>query len=415
MKKVLIGYFLLIIFLVACQVGDQGTQTDLAVQNVQKTVRTSVITRTPKPTNTLVPSRTPSPSRTPTASPTPFPLPVGLIDHINRLAQKAIANGPLVGLSLGLQLDQGEPLTTAIGLANQKDKIEARVETIYPIGSISDQITAAAVLQLAEKSVLSLDDPINKYFPEVPPGAQAIQIKHLLSYTSGLPPVARLGIKPNEYQNSTALAKAYLGEITELDSPPGEKTVSNPEGYFFLRQIIEIVSEQFYLDYIKENLIDPAGMKHTVACKDIPQSANQNLASAYNATSGQPEQQRLTDGELAIDGESLCSSVEDLLNWQASLVHARLLEPATYKTMTTPFRLNNGETGKFGYGLQVGGMGQRQVGYTLNYTDGNSGLIVRLPRLGASLVLLSNTAPANKDILVNLATEIIRQAFPRDP
>lgn len=72
------------------------------------------------------------------------------------------------------------------GFARLDTKEAITPETTFDIASVSKQFTAMAVMILAERGKLSLDDPITKFFPEFPAYAQKIKIRNLLTHTSGL-------------------------------------------------------------------------------------------------------------------------------------------------------------------------------------------------------------------------------------
>jgi len=90
--------------------------------------------------------------------------------------------GCAVGASIG-----GEPvLTAAYGMADLEHDVHLTPESVFEPGSVTKQFTAAAVLLLAQQGKLALDDPIRKYFPELPAVDAPITIRHLLNHTSGL-------------------------------------------------------------------------------------------------------------------------------------------------------------------------------------------------------------------------------------
>ena len=86
-----------------------------------------------------------------------------------------------------LVLRDGAPLfRRAYGLADLEQHVAATPATNYRLASMTKQFTAAAVLVLAEDGHLSLDDPLRKWLPSLPPATAAITLRHLLTHTSGL-------------------------------------------------------------------------------------------------------------------------------------------------------------------------------------------------------------------------------------
>ena len=72
------------------------------------------------------------------------------------------------------------------GLANLEHLVPITKDTVFRIGSTSKQFTATCINLLIEDNLLSLDDPLTKYFPEFPEYANTIKISHLIHHTSGI-------------------------------------------------------------------------------------------------------------------------------------------------------------------------------------------------------------------------------------
>ena len=78
-------------------------------------------------------------------------------------------------------------LRKGYGMANYELNTPNTPETVFRIGSITKMFTAFSILQLEEKGLLKVTDPVSKYVPEVPPAWNAITIHQLLSHLSGIP------------------------------------------------------------------------------------------------------------------------------------------------------------------------------------------------------------------------------------
>ncbi|RXM18210.1 class A beta-lactamase-related serine hydrolase, partial [Citrobacter sp. AAK_AS5] len=79
------------------------------------------------------------------------------------------------------------------GLADAEFDVPANPETMFRIGSVTKQFTAAAILRLVEQGKLSLDDDLSKYVPDFPLQGHAVTIRQLLNHTSGIPSYTSLG------------------------------------------------------------------------------------------------------------------------------------------------------------------------------------------------------------------------------
>ena len=136
--------------------------------------------------------------------------------------------------------------------------------TLFNVGSISKTFVAFGILQLAKENKLSIDDDIYKYFPDFKDSsiAKKIKIHHLLTHSSGLPDIRNVQgdsvfyLTAKDEENWVPIKKA-----DSLEFQPGEKfNYSNP-AFNGLALIIEKVSGMKWQDYIKKNIMEPAGMK----------------------------------------------------------------------------------------------------------------------------------------------------------
>jgi len=110
------------------------------------------------------------------------------------------------------------------GSANVEWNVPNTVTTKFRLGSLTKQFTAASILLLEERHQLKLEDPIKKYFPDVPPEWQGITIYHLLTHTSGIPNITAFPEYP-QWQLAPATVEQNLKRIQSrpLDFRPGEE------------------------------------------------------------------------------------------------------------------------------------------------------------------------------------------------
>lgn len=168
------------------------------------------------------------------------------------------------------------------GIADIDTRIPIDGNTFFNIASVSKQFTAVAILQLAEQGKLSLEDPVSKYFPEFKaPFWKDIQIKHLLSHSSGVPD-ARGGI-PRELKikGDEALAMSYLPDLDHLHFQPGTAYEYINPTFVLCGAIVEKVTGQPFVAYVAENIFRPAGMKRTLYFDPAHQELIPNMAHGY--------------------------------------------------------------------------------------------------------------------------------------
>lgn len=182
-----------------------------------------------------------------------------------------------------------------IGGINGIDKDGNKVDayTTYEIGSLTKMITATAVFQLAEQGKLSVDDTIDKYFPEYE-NARKIKIYDLLHMRSGL---LRDFFPEENFEDQEFDAKFYTDGFTdeelleslfgaELSFEPGMKYDYSNSNYTLLAMIIEKVTGLGYDEYIQENIFDVCGMEHSSSMKtgditSVPELILSNTSPMY--------------------------------------------------------------------------------------------------------------------------------------
>src|SRR4051812_4737984 len=128
------------------------------------------------------------------------------------------------GCAVGISLPNEPNFTAAYGMADLEHDVPLTPNSVFEPGSVTKQFTAAAILLLAQQGKLTLDDPIRKYFPELPPADAAITIRHLLNHTSGLRDwgsvEAIAGWPRTTRANTMANVLEILTRQTALNYPP---------------------------------------------------------------------------------------------------------------------------------------------------------------------------------------------------
>lgn len=107
-------------------------------------------------------------------------------DSTDLIVQKIMKEQRITGLSLAVVKDGNTVVNKGYGLANVEHNVPVTSETVIRLGSVSKQFFTAAILKLAEDRKLSIEDTIHKFFPDAPETWRPIQIKHLMSHSSGL-------------------------------------------------------------------------------------------------------------------------------------------------------------------------------------------------------------------------------------
>ncbi len=217
-------------------------------------------------------------------------------------------------------------LRKGYGMADREKGVLYDADTVFDVGSITKQFTAAAILKLEMQGKLHVEDAIGTFLPGVPDDKRAITIHHLLTHTSGLEsdfagdydPVSR-----DEYVKRTLASK--------LRSKPGDAYFYANSGYSLLGAIVEIASGMPYEKYLRESLFLPAGMRDTGY--KLPGWPTTRVAVGYHANK---RWGRLTEKPWAEDGPywalrangGIHSTLDDMLRWHVALSGDTVLSTA---------------------------------------------------------------------------------------
>lgn len=287
------------------------------------------------------------------------------------------------------------------GLADLKTGRAITPDTAFDLGSVTKQFTALAVMQLAERGKLSLDDSLRRFFPEFPAYADKITIRHLLGHTSGLPDYAGwfifksgriiMGQIKDGFEPRNEDVIKFLAEQKEPRFAAGEKWEYSNSGYVVLANIVEKVSGMRYARYVKKHIFEPLKMRES-AVYDETKPKIANRAVSYQKKGENYEIVDFTPMNLIYGDGSINSTIKDLAKWDAALYKKKLVKTETLRQAFAPGKLDDGNATNYGYGWYVK---QTPNGSELSHGgawEGFRNFIVRHPEKKLSIVVLSNSA-----------------------
>jgi len=244
-------------------------------------------------------------------------------------------------------------LSKGYGLADRKNNVAVTPQTVFTIGSITKQFTAAAILKLEMAGRLSVEDPISKYFDDAPADKAGITIHHLLTHTAGFPDaIGRDFDVSSDRERFVELALQW-----PLLSVPGQRYRYSNVGYSLLGIIIEKVTGTGYEQFLVENLFKPAGMNRTGYL--LPEYRDDELAIGYQGD--EPwgaviRKPMLPDGpswHLRANG-GIHSTTLDMYRWYRALQGDTVLSPdAKRKMYTSHVPEGPGADSFYGYGWAI--------------------------------------------------------------
>ncbi len=305
-------------------------------------------------------------------------------------ANEALDSGAVAGLSVAVS--QGDELRFAkgYGSADLENNVPAAAETVYRIGSITKQFTAAAIMQLVERGDVVLENDIAEYV-DFPTGDNRVTVHQLLNHTSGIKSYTGLG---EEWTSTIPLAVTHdvlFGLLADqpFDFAPGDEWRYNNTGFYLLGVIVENVTDTSYADYLQQEIFDPLGLDSTSYCDEkklIP-----HRAEGYENEDGDLVNDDLIDMTHPFAAGALCSNVLDLLRWQRALEDGEVVSEASYDLMSTPATLNDGAALDYGYGLGVDTLGDHRRVAHGGGINGFVTMAARYPDEDLSVIVLTNT------------------------
>ena len=287
------------------------------------------------------------------------------------------------------------------GMANLEWDAPNTPRTKFNLASVTKQFTGLAVLQLAEKGKLKLDDPVSKFYRDAPPAWDRITIYHLLTHTSGIPNPRSLDDFPKGIARPyTPLELITIFKDRPLDFLPGkERKYSNP-GYYLLGYIIEQASGQKYADYVTQNIFEPLEMKESGY--ESGTAVLKHRAEGYAVDKIGLSHADYLDWSIPYAAGALYSTVEDMLRWDQALYTEKLLSRKSLD------RLFTRDASGYNYGWFIDTKGKRVKIYHEGSNPGFAAYIARYPEDRTFVMVLSNleTSPVSK-----IADDLARMAW----
>ena len=269
-------------------------------------------------------------------------------------------------------------LHRAYGKADVELDVPARRDGVYWIGSVTKQFVNVAVLRLAERGVLTLDDSVGRWVPGLPWWWQGMTLRELMWHTSGIasytgqPRAAVALVTPRMTVDST------LALVRDLppDFARGTQMLYNNTGYILLGQVVERARRQPLATALREELFAPLGLASLHYCsleRLVP-----GRVTGYNRVGDTVRRAVLWWPDMAAGAGALCGTVADLVKWSQALHGGRVLSPASYAAFTAPGRLADGTPLRYGMGVLVTEVANRRA---VQHTGGIAGFTTWLAHL----------------------------------
>ena len=344
---------------------------------------------------------------------------------IESAISKFVAASKTPGISAAVVQDGEFVWSAGFGMADLENSVPATSETLYRLGSISKPITSTAAMKLWERDNLDLDSPVQKYCPAFPQKPWSITTRELLGHLGGIRyyrvpelPYSESEADP-EVGNTHHFENGIEGGLKffandPLVAQPGTHFNYSTQGYTLVGCVIEGASGEKYADYVRENVLIPAGMLHT---RPDDRLAIIPLRTRFYSKdkSGAVVNAEFLDSSYKVPGGGWLSSAADMARFEVAILTDRLVKSATRGIMWTP-QVPSGGLGRMVYGLgwqagTTGGVGD--VGHG-GSQQGTSAMILIAPAARDGVVVLTNSDASGASEFASQLLEIVLGLPPRD-
>lgn len=288
----------------------------------------------------------------------------------------------------------GEILYAAgYGTADLDHSLPITPETVFDIASVSKQFTSFAIALLAEEGVLSLDDPIRKWVPELPAEVyDGVTLRHLVHHTGGVRDWVEL-LWLAGWRFDDVISMPDILELARrqqaLNFPPGSQERYSNTGYNLLAVTVGRATGGTFREFMRERIFEPLGM-HDTHIHDDHNEIVPDRARSYEPRDG-GGWKLLIDNTMGVGSSSVFTTVQDLAKWIRNLEEGTVGGSAVLRQIREPFVLTAGDTIDYAFGLSHGdyrglptfGHGGSWRGYRTN--------LVTFPEHGLGIAVLGNS------------------------
>lgn len=304
-----------------------------------------------------------------------------------------------------LVAEKGNPVYhRAFGYRDFASKTPVDTATIFELASVSKQFTAMIIMMLQEEGKLTVNDPVEKYLPELP--YKQITIRHLLHHTSGLPDYQK--VMDEHWDKSRVAGNADILEYLQRYHPPqnfepGEKYEYSNTGYVLLASIAEKTSGQDFIELCRNRIFNPVEMTSTNIRTLEEKAALANVAFGHlyvpqikkhiRADSFPSSDYTIWLGNRKGPGR-ITSTAGDLLKWDRALYSGTLVKKESLEMAFTPGHLRNNSLTHYGYGWEI--RTHPTLGRVIWHDGSNPGyktIILRYVDVDKTVVMLCNMVP----------------------
>jgi len=303
--------------------------------------------------------------------------------------------------------------TKEYGYADFKKKSKLDKNSSFQLASVSKQFTATAIMILAERGMIDLDDHITKYYTDFP--YEKITVRQLLNHTSGLPKYFWLA-EHKWNKDHTPVNSEMLDLLSEHNLPlffrPGRVFDYSNTGYFVLASLVEKVTGEDYGDFLEKNIFKPLDMKHSFVYRFETDSIGENQLSGYRIyrrryhikISG-----TVNDG--IVGDKNVFSTSEDLFKWINGLNSGRIISQESLNQMYTNGQTSYGRDVPYGFGFRIENTDSDKIIFHNGKWNGFSTSIKQYTNSDIVVIILEHSKYSSMNHLSKTVKTLVEENF----
>nr|WP_321412989.1 serine hydrolase domain-containing protein [uncultured Allomuricauda sp.] len=284
------------------------------------------------------------------------------------------------------------------GFSNGSKKTLLSIRDKFNIGSIYKEIPALAIMQLEEKELLNLNDPVQKHLENLPNWSNHITILDLLQYTSGLP---KINWGKHREINDEILMNDLL-EIIDLEFTPGESYLYTNYSPFLLSKIVESISSKSFPEYTSQNILKPLELKHSKFNESFPYENRSSMAIPFNNDFIEDNPPFTIKSSIFL----FSTTTEDLFKYLKNLHSYHIIEKNSINAIgkTADLNIENMESALG----QIKYQGNQIIEHTHHGSSGNYECLINTDMLNNNtIIILTNSKKGNVYSIKNTIKELL--------
>jgi CubicO group peptidase (beta-lactamase class C family) len=321
------------------------------------------------------------------------------------------------GASLGVLRD-GEVSTVASGVLNLDTGVEATVDSLFQIGSITKVWTTTVVLQLVDEGLVELDAPVRTYIPALTVAdesvAKAVTIRHLLTHSSGID-----GDNFADTGRGDDALELYVATCASLRQlhPLGATMSYCNTGFSLLGRVIEVVTGEVWDTAIRTRLFEPLGLTHTATLAEDVLRFRAAIGHIDPTGEGQTTAPAWGLPRTAGPAGGICSAPADVLRFAQLHLSDESLRVMQEQQVLVPSGGDGISSRHWGLGWSIFEWGGRSVIGHDGGTIGQMAFLRVVPDAGVAIVLLTNGGNGlalYQDLFSELLAELADVQLPKE-